>query len=67
MPVRTQPAPDNYTDAGNHPGVQTVDWKDNPAETLEAIDLLLKPLGLEVVLLDVGDDAYHFKIEKASA
>ena len=65
--MRNEPAPKDYYEADGYPGVQMVDWKDNPADTLEALDVLLKPHGLEVVLLDVGDDAYHFKIEKIPA
>ena len=43
---------------------EMVDWKDNPGEVLDCIHEQLVPFGLEVVILDCHDDAYHFKVAK---
>jgi hypothetical protein len=39
-----------------------VDWKTDPRGTLEEVDRILKNLGLEVVLIDWGDDSVGFGI-----
>ncbi|MFD6316939.1 hypothetical protein [Methylorubrum thiocyanatum] len=38
------------------------DWKDGPDVVLEAIDRLLAPHGLEVVVADSQSGTYHFQI-----
>lgn len=40
------------------------DWKEGPADVLESVDDLLKPHGLEIVLLDTRSDYYRFRVEK---
>ena len=40
------------------------DFKAQPNEVLESVDDLLKPFGLEVVMLDAQDDSFRFKILK---
>lgn len=65
--MRTEPAPKNYAESDDHPGIRIVDWKDNAADVLEAVDDLLKAHGLEIVFLDARDDAYHFRIEEIAA
>jgi hypothetical protein len=41
-----------------------VDWKDPPHEVLEAVDNELAEHGLEVVMLEGGDDQYRFRVER---
>lgn len=52
----------NYDD--EDPTIGWADWKESPENVLDVIDGLLEPYGLEVVLFDIGDDNYFFKIEK---
>jgi hypothetical protein len=40
-----------------------VDWADNPAAVMEAVDRELKQHGLEVVTHDSDDDSYAFSIQ----
>lgn len=47
--------------------LERVDWKDSPMVVLEAVDRLLAPRGLEVVLTDSQSDTYHFKIDQRSS
>lgn len=44
--------------------VGMVDYRDNPEETLEAIDDQLKKFGLEVRVFNSDDDNYVFDIVK---
>lgn len=39
------------------------DWRENPHDVLEHVDVLLKPHGLEIVILMQGDDSYYWRIE----
>lgn len=43
------------------------DWKDAADVVLEAVDQLLAPHGLEVVVSDDRSDTYHFKIDQRSS
>jgi hypothetical protein len=43
--------------------VGLADWREPPHEVLDHVDELLKPYGLEVVMLPQGDDAYYWRIE----
>lgn len=40
------------------------DWKDSPSDVLDRVDELLRPYGLEVVMLDTGSDDYQYRIAK---
>jgi len=44
---------------------QSVDWKDTD-EIFEVMDKELKQFNLEVEMLELGDDAYHFRIVERS-
>jgi hypothetical protein len=59
--MRTEPAPEDL----EADGIQQVDYRGAPHEVLEAIDGQLTPYGLEVVMLDTGDDSYAWKIARA--
>lgn len=43
--------------------IASVAWKAAPHVVLEAVDRLLAEEGLEVVMLDTGNDAYEFTLE----
>jgi hypothetical protein len=40
------------------------DWKDTIGQSLDALDDLLKPHGLEIVNYDGGSDDYMIRVEK---
>ena len=42
----------------------SLDWKTNPQRVLKEIDGLLEKYGLEIVMVDEGNDSYVFKIDK---
>lgn len=50
-----------HAERGSAPA-SVVDYKASPQEVLEEVDALLLASGLEVVLIDEGDDAFHFRI-----
>ena len=42
------------------------DWKESPQGVLDHVDTLLKPYGLEVVMISEGfaTDCFHWRIER---
>lgn len=66
--MRTRPHEDyRRLDLENDETLGFLDWKEGVQATLESIDSLLVPHGLEVVQYDTQQDAYAFKIERLDA
>ncbi len=68
--MRTEPRPDFATPEAEEAwdaATCMADWKKPPHEVLDLIDGALEAHGLEVVLFDVGDDAYWWRIDRRRA
>lgn len=44
--------------------VKCADWKESVDEVLKAIDQQLKPHGLEITQVELGDDAYYWFVSE---
>jgi len=58
--MRTIKLKDDECPAGGSAGV---DWKAPPMAVLEEVDQLLTDVGMEIVVLETGDDTIVFNIE----
>lgn len=69
--MKTLPDPHGLDENGDYieqpddaPATESVDWKANPGDVLEAIDRLLEEHGLEILNYDTGADCYAFAVVK---
>ncbi|MGF3027845.1 hypothetical protein ACQVP2_34265 [Methylobacterium aquaticum] len=63
--LRNEPLPDLSGDALDEflsTQAQSCDWREAPDGVLSSVSFLLKPYGLEVVMMTTGDDSYAFRI-----
>lgn len=43
---------------------ETADWQEHADTILPMVDKLIKKYGLEIVMIEISDDSYNFKIGK---